>query len=153
MSVKLSTDLITIATIKKLKEKKEKFACLTAYEATLAEKISNSGVEIILVGDSLGMVIQGHDSTLPVTMDHLIYHLKCVEKGNINSHIMADMPFMSYSTDHLALENATKLMQNGAHSVKIEGGTWICKLTSILAERGIPVCAHMGLTPQSINRI
>ena len=153
MSIKLSTDLITIATIKKLKEKKEKFACLTAYEATLAEKISNSGVEIILVGDSLGMVIQGHDSTLPVTMDHLIYHLKCVEKGNINSHIMADMPFMSYSTDHLALENATKLMQNGAHSVKIEGGTWICKLTSILAERGIPVCAHMGLTPQSINRI
>ena len=153
ISFKLSTDLITIATIKKLKEKKEKFACLTAYEATLAEKISNSGVEIILVGDSLGMVIQGHDSTLPVTMDHLIYHLKCVEKGNINSHIMADMPFMSYSTDHLALENATKLMQNGAHSVKIEGGTWICKLTSILAERGIPVCAHMGLTPQSINRI
>ena len=153
MSVKLSTDLITIATIKKLKEKKEKFACLTAYEATLAEKISNSGVEIILVGDSLGMVIQGHDSTLPVTMDHLIYHLKCVEKGNINSHIMADMPFMSYSTDDLGLENAKRLMQAGANSVKIEGGQWISKMAQVLSDRGIPVCAHMGLTPQTINRI
>ena len=153
MSIKSDKDLITISTLKKLKEKGEKFACLTAYEATIAEKISNAGIEVILVGDSLGMVVQGHDSTLPVTMEHLIYHLKCVVRGNINSHIMADMPFMSYSTDHLALENATKLMQNGAHSIKIEGGTWICKLTSILAERGIPVCAHMGLTPQSINRI
>ena len=153
MSVKSDKNLVTIATLKALKEKGDKFSCLTAYEATLAEKISKSGVEVILVGDSLGMVIQGNDSTLPVTMDHLVYHLQCVVKGNVNSHIMADMPFMSYSTDHLALENATKLMQNGAHSVKIEGGTWICKLTSILAERGIPVCAHMGLTPQSINRI
>ena len=152
MSVKSDKNLVTISTLKSLKEKGEKFACLTAYEATLAEKISNSGVEVILVGDSLGMVIQGNDSTLPVTMDHLIYHLQCVVKGNVNSHIMADMPFMSYSTDYLALENATKLMQNGAHSVKIEGGTWICKMTSILAERGIPVCAHMGLTPQSINK-
>jgi len=153
MSIKSDKDLITISTLKRLKEKGEKFACLTAYEATIAEKISKSGIEVILVGDSLGMVVQGHDSTLPVTMENLIYHLKCVVRGNINSHIMADMPFMSYSTDHLALENATKLMQNGAHSIKIEGGTWICKLTSILAERGIPVCAHMGLTPQSINRI
>ena len=144
---------ITISTLRKLKKTSEKFSCLTAYEATIAQKISEAGVEVILVGDSLGMVIQGHDSTLPVTMDQLIYHLECVARGNVNSHIMADMPFMSYSTDELALENATKLMQNGAHSVKIEGGSWICKMTSTLAERGIPVCAHMGLTPQSINRI
>ena len=144
---------ITISTLRKLKKTSEKFSCLTAYEATIAQKISEAGVEVILVGDSLGMVIQGHDSTLPVTMDQLIYHLECVARGNVNSHIMADMPFMSYSTDELALENATRLMQNGAHSVKIEGGSWICKMTSTLAERGIPVCAHMGLTPQSINRI
>ena len=153
MSKRFKNNLVTISTLKKLKKRGEKFACLTSYEATLTKKMSQEGVDVILVGDSLGMVIQGHDSTLPVTMDDLIYHLKCVVKGNTCSHIMADMPFMSYSTDHLALENATKLMQNGAHSVKIEGGSWICKLTSILAERGIPVCAHMGLTPQSINRI
>ena len=116
-------------------------------------KYSSAGVEVILVGDSLGMVIQGHDSTLPVTMNDLIYHLKNVSRGNINSHLMADMPFMSYSTKDKALTNAALLMQNGAHSIKLEGGRWICDLTSTLAERGIPVCAHMGLTPQSINRI
>jgi 3-methyl-2-oxobutanoate hydroxymethyltransferase len=153
MSIQNKNKLVTISTLGKLKKAKEKFSCLTAYESTLAQRISEAGVEVILVGDSLGMVIQGHDSTLPVTMDQLIYHLDCVARGNVNSHIMADMPFMSYSTDELALENATKLMQNGAHSVKIEGGSWICKMTSTLAERGIPVCAHMGLTPQSINRI
>ena len=153
MSSHSDKNLVTLATLKKMKKDGDKFTCLTSYEATMTSKICDAGVDVVLVGDSLGMVVQGHDSTLPVTMEHLIYHLKCVVRGNINSHIMADMPFMSYSTDHLALENATKLMQNGAHSIKIEGGTWICKLTSILAERGIPVCAHMGLTPQSINRI
>ena len=153
MSIQNNNKPITISTLRKLKKTGEKFSCLTSYESTLAQKISEAGVEVILVGDSLGMVIQGHDSTIPVTMDQLIYHLDCVARGNVNSHIMADMPFMSYSTDELALENATRLMQNGANSVKIEGGSWICKMTSTLAERGIPVCAHMGLTPQSINRI
>ena len=153
MSTQTNKKSITLTSLNKFKELGEKFTCLTAYESTMASIISECGVDVILVGDSLGMVVQGHDSTLPVTMDQLIYHLECVVKGNKGSHVMADMPFMSYSTDHLALENATKLMQNGAHSIKIEGGTWICKLTSILAERGIPVCAHMGLTPQSINRI
>ena len=119
MSIQSKNKLVTISTLRKLKKNSEKFSCLTAYESTLAQRISEAGVEVILVGDSLGMVIQGHDSTLPVTMDQLIYHLECVARGNINSHIMADMPFMSYSTDELALENATKLMQNGAHSVKI----------------------------------
>ena len=153
MSIQNNNKPITISTLRKLKKTGEKFSCLTSYESTLAQKISEAGVEVILVGDSLGMVIQGHDSTIPVTMDQLIYHLDCVARGNVNSHIMADMPFMSYSTDELALENATRLMQNGANSVKIEGGSWICKMTSTLAARGIPVCAHMGLTPQSINRI
>ena len=152
MSIQIDKPLTTVATLQKLKDEGKKFSCLTAYEATMANVISAAGVDVILVGDSLGMVIQGHDSTLPVTMDDLIYHLRNVARGNRSSHIMADMPFMSYSTDEKALENATQLMQNGAHSIKIEG-EWICKLTSLLAERGIPVCAHMGLTPQSINRI
>ena len=99
------------------------------------------------------MVRQGHDSTLPVTMDQLIYHLECVVNGNRGSHIMADMPFMSYSTDDLGLENAKKLMQAGANSIKIEGGQWIAKMAQVLSDRGIPVCAHMGLTPQTINRL
>ena len=144
---------VTLSTLNDLKEKSKKFACLTAYEATMASVISRSGVEIILVGDSLGMVIQGHDSTLPVTMDQLIYHLECVVNGNRGSHIMADMPFMSYSTDDLGLENAKKLMQAGANSIKIEGGQWIAKMAQVLSDRGIPVCAHMGLTPQTINRL
>ena len=92
-------------------------------------------------------------STLPVTMDQLVYHLECVVNGNYGSHIMADMPFMSYATDDLGLENAKRLMQAGANSVKIEGGEWISKMAKALSDRGIPVCAHMGLTPQTINRL
>ena len=153
MSTKSEKKLITLSTINKLKIEGEKFTCLTAYESTMASVISKSGVDIILVGDSLGMVIQGHESTLPVTMDQLIYHLECVVRGNNGSHIMADMPFMSYATDDLGLENAKRLMQAGANSVKIEGGEWISKMAQALSDRGIPVCAHMGLTPQTINRL
>ena len=115
--------------------------------------MSDSGIELILVGDSLGMVIQGHDSTIPVSMEDLLYHLRCVKRGNSNSHIMADMPFMSYATKELAYDNAMRLMQAGANSIKVEGGEWILKTTELLSERGIPVCAHLGLTPQSINRL
>ena len=153
MSIQSKNKPISIKTLKKYKDKSEKFTCLTAYESTMANVISENGVDVILVGDSLGMVIQGHDSTLPVTMDQLIYHLECVVKGNTNSHIMADMPFMSYATDDLGLENAKRLMQAGANSIKIEGGEWICSMAQVLSDRGIPVCAHMGLTPQTINRI
>ena len=153
MSKKSEKKLITLNTLCKFKEDGEKFTCLTAYESTMASVISNAGVDIILVGDSLGMVVQGHDSTLPVTMDQLVYHLECVVNGNNGSHIMADMPFMSYATDDLGLENAKRLMQAGANSVKIEGGEWISKMAQALSDRGIPVCAHMGLTPQTINRL
>jgi len=153
MSTPSNIKTVTLRTLNKFKEDNEKFTCLTAYESTMASVISDAGVDVILVGDSLGMVIQGHDSTLPVTMDQLVYHLECVVKGNTNSHIMADMPFMSYSTDDLGLENAKKLMQAGANSIKIEGGEWISKMAKVLSDRGIPVCAHMGLTPQTINRI
>ena len=131
----------------------EKFACLTAYDACFAQILSEAGVEVLLVGDSLGMVLQGHDSTLPVTMDDMVYHMQCVKRGNRGALLMADLPFMSYASETQTLENAAALMRAGAHIVKLEGGAWIASTTRLLAERGIPVCAHMGLTPQSVNRI
>jgi 3-methyl-2-oxobutanoate hydroxymethyltransferase len=115
--------------------------------------VSTCGVEVILVGDSLGMVVQGHDSTLPVTMEDIVYHLSMTRRGNRGAVLMADMPFMSYYSEGLTLENAAHLMRAGAHVVKLEGGSWIAQSTRLLVERGIPVCAHMGLTPQSINRL
>ena len=147
------TKSITIEDLRNHKKKKTKFACLTAYDASLSKLMSEAGVELILVGDSLGMVVQGHDSTIPVSMEDLLYHLRCVKRGNVKSHIMADMPFMSYATENLAYDNAMRLMQAGANSVKVEGGEWILKTTELLSQRGIPVCAHLGLTPQSINRL
>tara|TARA_B100001113_G_scaffold71167_1_gene55065 strand:+ start:12379 stop:13176 length:798 start_codon:yes stop_codon:yes gene_type:complete len=144
---------ITIKDFRNHKKAKTKFACLTAYDASLTKLMSEAGVELILVGDSLGMVVQGHDSTIPVSMEDLLYHLRCVKRGNSGSHLMADMPFMSYATEKLAYDNAMRLMQAGANSIKVEGGEWILKTTELLSERGIPVCAHLGLTPQSINRL
>ena len=143
----------TITSLQKLKQGGEKFTCLTAYDACFAKILSESGVEVILVGDSLGMVLQGHDSTLPVTMEDMIYHMECVKRGNAGALLIADLPFMSYASETQTLENAARLMRAGAHVVKLEGGAWIADTTRSLAERGIPVCAHMGLTPQSINRI
>lgn len=143
---------VTLNTLTALKTKGERFACITAYDATFAEIASSAGIEVVLVGDSLGMVIQGHDSTLPVTMEDILYHLEAVKRGNAGSLIMADMPFMSYYSEGLTLKNAAQLMRAGAHVVKLEGGRWIGESTRLLVERGIPVCAHMGLTPQSINR-
>lgn len=108
---------------------------------------------MLLVGDSLGMVLQGHDSTLPVTMNDMIYHMQCTKRGNRGALLMADMPFMSYASETQTLENAAALMRAGANIVKLEGGAWIANTTKLLVERGIPVCAHMGLTPQSVNRL
>ena len=144
---------VTLTTLLDIKRRGEKFACLTAYDACFASILSEAGVEVLLVGDSLGMVIQGHDSTLPVTMDDMIYHTHCVKRGNRGSLLMADLPFMSYASESQTLENAAALMRAGAHIVKLEGGAWIANTTRLLTERGIPVCAHMGLTPQSVNRI
>ena len=135
-----------------MKRRGDKFACLTAYDALFAEIISNAGIEVMLVGDSLGMVLQGHDSTLPVTLVDMVYHMNCVRRGNQGSLIMADLPFMSYASSSQSLESAAALMRSGAHIVKLEGGAWLAESTQLLHERGIPVCAHMGLTPQSINR-
>jgi len=153
MSSQFINENITLNTLIKMKKSGEKIACLTAYDATFSKIVSNSGVDVILVGDSLGMVLQGHDSTLPVTMEDIIYHIKNVKRANPRSLVMGDMPFMSYASEQQTLENAAKLMQAGAHCIKLEGNSWISQSTSLLSERGIPVCAHMGLTPQSVNRI
>jgi 3-methyl-2-oxobutanoate hydroxymethyltransferase len=153
MSVQNAGQPITITTLENMKRQGRKFASLTAYDALFAELISSAGIEVILVGDSLGMVLQGHDSTLPVTLDDMVYHMHCVRRGNRGSLIMADLPFMSYASEAQSLETAAALMRAGAHAVKLEGGAWLAESTRLLTERGIPVCAHMGLTPQSINRL
>jgi 3-methyl-2-oxobutanoate hydroxymethyltransferase len=142
---------VTTNTLQDLKDKGEKFCCITAYDATFSRLISEAGAETMLVGDSLGMVLQGHDSTLPVGLEDMAYHTSCVARGNTGSLIMADMPFMSYATLEQSLDTATVLMQAGAHMVKMEGGTWLSESIHQLVERGIPVCAHLGLTPQSVN--
>ena len=144
---------ITINTLRKMKVDGEKFAALTAYDYCSAYAASEAGVEVLLVGDSLGMVIQGHDSSLPVTIEDTAYHVRCVKRGNLGALLVADLPFMSYYSESKSLENAAILMREGAQMVKLEGGAWLAETTRLLSERGIPVCAHMGLTPQSINHL
>ena len=144
---------VTIHTLHKKKAEKERFTCVALYDAPMAAMAEQTGVETVLVGDSLGMTVLGYESTLPVTMDNMIYHVAAVARGNKKSLIMGDMPFMSYATPEQALNNATRIMQAGAHMVKIEGGQWLAPTVSMLAERGIPVCAHIGLTPQSVHKL
>lgn len=142
---------ISIPKLLDMKAKGEKFAVLTAYEATLARQADQAGIEVLLVGDSLGNVIQGQDSTLPVTVADMAYHTACTKRGTSQALIIADLPFGSYNTLDDTLSNATKLMQAGAQMVKLEGGQWLCESISRLVECGIPVCAHLGLTPQSVH--
>jgi 3-methyl-2-oxobutanoate hydroxymethyltransferase len=142
---------ITINTLQAMKQDGEKFAVLAAYDATFAHFISEAEVEVILVGDSLGMVIQGYDSTLPVTVEQIAYHTAAVKRGAKRSFIIADMPFMSYGDSRSAMDNAAVLMQAGAQMVKLEGGEWLADTFHQLSQRGIPTCAHLGLTPQSVN--
>jgi len=142
---------ITLSTLNKMKDDGDKFVCITAYDSTFAHLVSEAGAETILVGDSLGMVLQGHDSTIPVSIEDMAYHTQCVLGGNPRSLVIADMPFMAYSNADQAMDNATLLMQAGAQMIKMEGGTWLSDTISSLVERGIPVCAHLGLTPQSVN--
>ena len=153
MSTQSRTAPVSLTTLRQKKRRGERFAALTAYDALFAELISEAGVDVLLVGDSLGMVLHGHDSTLPVTLDDMVYHMNCVRRGNQGALIMADLPFMSYASETQSLESAAALMRAGAHVVKLEGGAWLAESTRLLTERGIPVCAHMGLTPQAINRI
>ncbi|MBJ7556977.1 3-methyl-2-oxobutanoate hydroxymethyltransferase [Marinomonas spartinae] len=146
------TKPVTLSTLKKMKADKEKITCLTCYDASFTNVMNAAGVETILIGDSLGMVVQGQDSTLPVTIEDMCYHTAAVKRGNTNALIITDMPFMSYSDPKQALDNAAKLMQAGAHMVKLEGGSWLAETIQLLSQRGIPVCAHLGLTPQSVHK-
>ena len=145
---------VNVATLRKMKEGGEPIACLTAYDASFAQLVDVAGSDIVLVGDSLGMVIQGHDTTVPVTVDDIVYHARCVSTGIVRAFLIADMPFMSYTTPHQALENAVRLMQEGgAMMVKLEGGQGQVEVVSYLALHDIPVCAHLGLKPQSVHKI
>lgn len=144
---------ITIHTLQEYKQQNEKFSCLTAYDACFSHYMSEAGIEVMLVGDSLGMVLQGLDSTVPVTMDTMAYHTQCVKSRAHGPLIMSDLPFMSFATVESALNNATRLMQAGAEIVKLEGGSWTKPIVTQLTERGIPVCVHLGLTPQSVHKL
>lgn len=144
----------TIHTLKNMKATGEKIAMLTCYEASFARLMSEQGVDILLVGDSLGMTVQGQSSTLPVSLDDICYHTAAVARGNEQALIMADLPFGSYQqSKEQAFAAAAQLMAAGAHMVKLEGGAWIAETTAFLQQRGIPVCAHIGLTPQSVNTL
>ncbi|ELA9291198.1 3-methyl-2-oxobutanoate hydroxymethyltransferase [Vibrio parahaemolyticus] len=142
---------MTINDLIKWKQEGRKFATSTAYDASFAQLFESQEMPVLLVGDSLGMVLQGENDTLPVTVDDIVYHTRCVRAGSPNCLLMADMPFMSYATPEQACENAAKLMRAGANMVKIEGGDWLVNTVKMLTERAVPVCAHLGLTPQSVN--
>lgn len=144
--------LITLQKLRALKFAGEKIVALTCYDATFARVLSGSGVEVLLVGDSLGMVLHGAANTLAVTMADMVYHTRLVAAGADGPLILADMPFMSYATPEQAMANAARLIAAGAHMVKLEGGQWLCGTVRMLTERGIPVCAHLGLTPQWVNK-
>ena len=145
---------ITISSLKKMKQAGEKFAVLTVYDASFAAILENAGVEVLFTGDSLGMVIQGHETTVPVTIDHMIYHTSLVSRARQHALVMSDMPFMSFSDPARALDNATRLMQEaGAHIVKLEGGGEVVQVVENLAKHGVPVCGHLGLQPQSVHKL
>ena len=144
---------VTLPILQKLKNEGQKFATLTAYDFSMASAINDNGIEVILVGDSLGMTIQGHSNTLPVSIEDMIYHTKCVVAGAPLPLIMVDMPFATYSTAQDALNAAAQLMRVGAEIVKLEGKDWLIPIITKLSEQGIPVCAHFGLTPQFVHQL
>ena len=143
----------TISSLATMKANGEKFAVLTAYDFTFSKLIENAEIEVVLVGDSLGNVVQGRDSTIPVTVDEMAYHTAAVKRGNNRALLITDMPFMSYASELQAMDNAAILMQAGAQMVKLEGGAWLADTVRLLSERGIPVCGHVGLTPQSVHKL
>jgi 3-methyl-2-oxobutanoate hydroxymethyltransferase len=145
---------VSVATLVRMKTEGEKIACITAYDASFATLVDDAGVDLVLVGDSLGMVIQGHDTTVPVTLNDVIYHCKAVAKGLYRPFLLADMPFMTYASKEQALENAVRLMQDGgAKMVKLEGGAGQVEIVEFLASHDIAVCAHLGLKPQSVHKV
>ena len=145
------SERITISDLNAMKTDGDKFVMVTAYDSTFAKLVSEAGAECILIGDSLGMVLQGFDTTVPVSLESMVYRTACVARARTRSLIVADLPFMSYSSPDVALAASTELMQQGAQMVKLEGGTWLSDTIHQLVQRGIPVCAHLGLMPQSVN--
>jgi 3-methyl-2-oxobutanoate hydroxymethyltransferase len=145
---------VTVRRLAEMKKAHEKIACLTAYDASFAQLLENNGVDVVLVGDSLGMVIQGEETTLPVSVEDMLYHTQCVAKGLSNALLITDMPFLSFTTEEEAVLNAGLFMkQGGAHMVKLEGGVDQADTVSALNKNGIPVCAHLGLQPQYVHKI
>lgn len=142
---------ITLSTLQSYKQSGHKISCLTAYDASFARLFDEQGIEALLIGDSLGNVVQGQQDTLPVTVDEIAYHTRCVKNGVEHALIIADMPFMSMPNLEDALRNAATLMRAGAHVVKMEGGAWLCDTVKAMVQQGIPVCGHLGLTPQSVH--
>ena len=145
---------ITITTLNDMKARGEKIAVLTSYDASFTRQAEDAGIDVLLVGDSLGMVVQGHESTLPVTLDEMVYHTANVARASRRALLVADLPFMSHNDPQQALASAGALMkQGGAHMVKLEGGAPQLPMVRALTERGVPVCGHLGLLPQSVHRL
>ncbi|MGA8884904.1 MAG: 3-methyl-2-oxobutanoate hydroxymethyltransferase [Acinetobacter sp.] len=143
--------MISLSDLRKFKAQGRKFSCLTCYDASMAKAMEVAEIDTILIGDSLGMTIQGCDSTLPVTVNDMAYHTAAVRRGNSHAFILTDLPFMSYATLNDALISSKAVMQAGAHMVKLEGGAWLSETVTALTRNGIPVCVHLGLTPQSVH--
>ena len=145
---------VTLHRLRQMRTAGEKIAVLTCYDAAFARALDDAGVDSLLVGDSLGMVLQGRATTLGVSMAEMVYHTGCVARGNRTAWIIADLPFGSYQESiEVAMRNATLLMQQGAHMVKVEGGGWTAPIVRFLVDRGVPVCAHLGFTPQSVHAL
>lgn len=147
------TKPVTVPALSAMRQAGEKIAMLTCYDASFAALMDRCGVDVLLVGDSLGMVCQGHASTLPVTLADVAYHTASVARGNKTALLIADMPFGTYATPASAFDNAVKLMQAGAQMIKLEGGAWLADTVRFLTQRAVPVCAHVGLTPQSVHQL
>lgn len=145
---------VNVSTLRKMKQDGEPIACLTAYDASYAALVDTAGTDVVLVGDSLGMVVQGHDTTVPVTVDNIVYHTQAVARGLRHAFLVADMPFMSYTNPTQALDNSVRLMQEGgAMMIKLESGGGQLEIVEHLADHDIPVCAHLGLKPQSVHKL
>ena len=145
---------VNLIDLKSRRASGDRIVMLTCYDASFTRMLDDCGVDVLLIGDSLGMVLQGHSSTLPVTMDQMVYHTECVARAKPKAWILADMPFGSYQESPAqAYANAARLIAAGAQMVKIEGGGWLAPTVEFLTQRGIPVCAHLGLTPQSVHQL
>lgn len=145
---------IGLGELRRMRADGEPIACLTAYDASFAQRIDGAGIDLVLVGDTLGMVVQGRESTVPVTMDDMVYHTRLVARGLRRAYLVADMPFLSYTDPDTAVRNAGRLLQEaGARMVKLEGTGDQAEVVAALAANGIPVCAHLGLRPQAVEKL